>query len=689
VRLVLSLALAAATCRGEQDDGAPRDEKHGAPRHLIVVSIDTLRADALLGEGPRRARTPTLDGVAAGGLAFAGAHAHVPLTLPSHATLLTGRLPPALGLHDNAPFPLRGDVPTLASWLAERGFATDAVVGGQPLARGSGVERGFERFDDVPRRAAAAATFRERDARAVTDAALAAWARDAGGRRRFLFVHYFDPHQPYDPPADCVAGDARDDAARYLGEVTHVDRELARLLAGLRRGGERCLLALLSDHGEGLGDHGERTHGYQLFESTLRVPLLLAELEGDATRPPRGLVAADRGRLVGLVDLLPTLLRELGVAAPEGLDGLALQEPPLADAACYVESLASSLQFGWAQQSGVRGDGATLLRAGAGVPESIDGVDAIAAGESDERLLVDAGAGAPAAERLEAWRAALHRARAGQASAPADAATIAAESLAALGYLGGAADRARHSLAPLDENAALPSPLARRAEIDALLLAVEQLERGDAPGAEAAFTKLLAEDPENRAALFFRGRARVDRRHPQGRDGAVARAAAEDLTSVLAADPSYAGAALLRAKALGLAGEFEAAIASLAQLAEKGESAAVEHLLGALLLERQSAGRANPKHDPERGFACLLRSLELDPAQEGLADSVEKSLRELSRAAAAPSWVALDLARLEAWRRKRPRRRYRKRARRYFASTRFREPVVCARTNDPRTDVLH
>src|SRR5688572_17271077 len=171
--LAAGFVAASASCVSREGDGAG----DAAPRHVVVISIDTLRADCVLGpEGsPRRARTPTLDALARDGLALANAHAHVPLTLPSHANLLTGWLPPALALHDNLPFPLRADVPTLASWLAERGFATDAVIGGQPLARGSGIERGFERYDDPPRGRSGGASFGERDARAVTDQAVAAW----------------------------------------------------------------------------------------------------------------------------------------------------------------------------------------------------------------------------------------------------------------------------------------------------------------------------------------------------------------------------------------------------------------------------------------------------------------------------------------------------------------------------------
>jgi hypothetical protein len=625
-----------------------------------------------------------LDGLVKGGLALTNAHAHVPLTLPSHATLMTGRLPPALELHDNAPFPLRGDVPTLASWLQARGYATDAVIGGQPLARGSGIERGFDEFDDPPRGTAGVTRFGERKAAEVTDHALVAWTRSAGDRPRFLFVHYFDPHQPYEPPPELIAGDPRDPAARYLGEVAYVDRELGRLLTGLRATGERCLLYVGSDHGEGLGDHGESTHGYQVFESTLHVPMVLAEIEGAKTSRPRGLSSADGGRLVGMVDVLPTLMRELGVPAPEGLDGIALQDPPPPHPACYVESLAGSLQLGHAQITGARGEHATLLRAGRDVPATIDGVGAIVVGSDDERTLVDVGGLAPADEVASAWRAALVAAR--TASLPPVTSEPSVAPLFALGYAGGSTDRARHALAPFAENATRVSPLARIGSVERLIGAIESLERHDADGAARGLTALVEAEPENPTALFFRARARLaleDRTH----DGRFAREAAADLAGVLAIDPSYAGAPLLRIKALGSGGDFDAAFATLTALEKAGESAPLHHLRGSLLLAREAGGRRNPLYDAEAGYGHLLRSLELDPSQAGLADDVEAHLRALEKSAAPPPWLAAALARLDQVRRRRD-GRYRGRGSRYPFPNRARIPRRTSTGRSSRHRVL-
>jgi len=633
---------------------------------VVLVSIDTLRFDAVRGDGPMRAATPALDALMKSGRAFDRAHAHVPLTLPSHSTVFTGRLPPQLKLHDNAPFPLRRDVPTLATLLSDHGYATAAVVGGQPLAEGCGLERGFERYDSPPRGRAGAAAFGERDAMSVTDAALGLLKGAAGGRRRFLFVHYFDCHQPYDPPPEFIRGDPTAPIDRYRGEAAYVDHELARFVAALRATSRRWLLVLFSDHGEGLGDHGEETHGYQVFESTVHVPLLFAEIEGEATRPPAGL-AADDDRLVGLCDVFPTTLRCLGLPVPDGTFGTPLQEPA-AHATAYVESLAGHLQFGWAQVTGVRAAQATLVHAGADVPDDLDGLFARkVAGdpESDERLLVPAATSAPDASELSTWRRELAAARA----APGGDVPEGIAKLSAIGYLAGSRDPQRLALLPFDVNAELPSPLGRRDEVKELIAAIQQLDRGEAIAAAATLDRILARDPVQRAALLHRARARLALRSPGG-TGAVA--AGNDLEELLRLDPLYPGARPLLAKAYGLTGRFQDAFATAEQARESEPEAVVERLLGSLhLTPADPAGRANPRADRERGANELLRSLELDPSQSDLALDVERLLAKEARGDPPPAWLAAAQERLRRIQRRRyrpPRSAYSKTVRRFRAS---------------------
>jgi choline-sulfatase len=654
--LVLATAAACGS-RGQLADDAP---------DLLLVSIDTLRYDAVRGGGRMRATTPHLDDLFAKGVAIDDAHAHVPLTLPSHATAFTGCLPPALALHDNAPFPLRRDVPTLATIFSAAGYATAAVIGGQPLAEGCGLERGFERYDSPPRARGGAALFGERDAKAVTDAALKIVADRAGGRRRLLFVHYFDCHQPYDPPREYLSGDPNDPIDRYRGEVAFVDHEFGRLIDALRTGRRRWLVALFADHGEGLGDHGELTHGYQVFESTMHVPLLFVEIEGEAARRPASLAAIDgSGRLAGLCDLFPTVLRCVGLALPEGISGRPLQEPA-ARATSYVESLAASLQFGWAQVTGVRAREATLLHAGAGVPDDLGGVVSIATGGLDERTLVAPGRAAPDEQELASWReewSADRTARVAGGDAPAAARDRA---FVAIGYLAASRDPRRHALRPVEENAALASPLARGEEIRDLLSGVAALERGDARTAALAFDRILARDPDQRAALLHRARARLAL---DDGSGTSSRAATADLERLVGLEPDYPGARLLLAKGYGLEGRFDEAFAAAEQAAGSEPAAEVGRLLGSLHLTRSGRGRENPRYDREKGVNDWIRSVELDPSQVDLASRVDDLLRSLALEQPPPDWLDEAEAR---WRRRRGRRYPLPRAGYLWADRRFR-----------------
>lgn len=649
--LALILAAASTACGG--GGGRESDASDSLPS-LLIVSIDTLRFDAVRGAGRMRATTPRLDELFAQGVAFDDAHAHVPLTLPSHATAFTGLLPPALRLHDNAPLPLRRDVPTLATLLAAAGWATAAVIGGQPLAEGCGLERGFERYDSPPRAHGGAALFGERDAKAVTDAALQLLQDGAGGRRRLLFVHYFDCHQPYDPPRELITGDPSDPIDRYRGEAAFVDRELGRLISALRGGGRRWQVVLFADHGEGLGDHGELTHGYQVYESTMHVPLLFVEIEGRETRKPAALAAAGAsGRLVGLCDVFPTVLRLVGVAIPEGIAGTPLQDSQ-APSTRYVESLAANLQFGWAQVTGVRARDATLIHAGAGVPDDLGALVSLATGRQDERLLLAPGQAAPGDEALASWRSDWAADCAARSAGGNDAASARDQLIRATGYLAGSSDPKRHALLPIEENAKLSSPLARAEEIRDLLAGVAALERGDAPSLTAAalvFDRILAKDPDQRAALLHRARARLKL---EDGSGTSSRAAAADLERLIGLEPDYPGARLLLAKEYGLASRFEDAFAVAEQAAASEPLSEVEWLRGSLHLLRAGRDRReNPRFDRERGVNELIHAVELDPGREALAVRVEDTLRQLAREQPPPEWLDAALTR---WKRRRSRR---------------------------------
>ena len=265
----LGLAVAWWTTREVSFTIAP-----DAERNILLVTIDTLRADAISAYGGR-ASTPHLDALAARGARFTFAHAHAVVTLPSHTSLLTGTYPYEHGVRDNNGYRVKPDAATLASRLKARGFATGAFVGGFPLDQRFGLNAGFDVYDDRIGETGSTVDFAlpERRADAVVSSALA-WTGAQPGKW-FAWVHVFDPHAPYQPPDEFARRYANDP---YSGEVAWTDYALGPLfdrLAGLPR---QTLVIVTADHGESLGDHGELTHGIFAYEPTLRVPLIIGEV---------------------------------------------------------------------------------------------------------------------------------------------------------------------------------------------------------------------------------------------------------------------------------------------------------------------------------------------------------------------------------------------------------------------------
>ena len=329
--------LAAYMLLGLSGVGRVRAE---ATPSILLITLDTTRADSLGCYGNEQATTPNLDRLAAEGLRYLHAIAPAPLTLPSHASLLTGLAPPQHGLRDNGVNRLPETIPTLATVLTERGYATGAVVASLVLDRRFGLARGFDRYDDemaAERRGEYG--YPERDARAVTDAAID-WLTDLADERPFfLWVHYYDPHSPYAAPGS--GGD--DEKSRYAGEVAFVDGEIGRLLAALPERPVPPVVAAVGDHGEALGEHGERTHGIFLYGSILEVPLLLS---GPGVRSGR---VVDEP--VAIRRLAPTLLELAGLPANElgfgePLPGLASRSSRKTSPV-FSESRMPASAYGW------------------------------------------------------------------------------------------------------------------------------------------------------------------------------------------------------------------------------------------------------------------------------------------------------------------------------------------------------
>jgi len=316
--------------------------------NLLVVTLDTTRADRLGVYGNTAIETPVVDGLAHEGVLFADAVTPVPATLPAHSSLMTGLYPPRHGVRANGTFRLEPAQLTLAEILEEHGYRNAAAVSAYVLDSSYGLDQGFETYlDDLSRGIQhAPQTFRERPAELANEA-VSGWLAEHADEPFFLWMHYFDAHAPYLAPEPFRSRYRQDP---YAGEIAYADHQLGRLLAELERHGvrERTLVVVTADHGEGLGEHGEFTHSLLLHDATLRVPLVL---HAPGALPPGRVIE----RQASLVDVLPTVLDLLGIEAPAELDGHSfLGELGPAPRPTYVETLATQTLHGWAPLFGVR-----------------------------------------------------------------------------------------------------------------------------------------------------------------------------------------------------------------------------------------------------------------------------------------------------------------------------------------------
>ena len=340
--------------------------------NIVVVTLDTTRADALGCYGAPDWATPTLDAIARRGVRFEMARAPAPLTLPAHATIFTGLYPFQHGARDNGTFVLKPEVRTLAERLKEAGYATAAVPAAFVVDSSFGLDQGFDQYFDLPQREVAAGgeETSARPGEEVANVALDWLASRKPGNPFFLWVHFFDAHYPYAPPADLLTAhplpaDPKEKGASrkngrhlYQLEMSAVDRALARVLKGLDRlgGADETLLVVVGDHGEGLGEHQEASHGALVHDATLHVPLLVAN--------PRLRVGTTVATPVASVDITPTLLALLGLDGGgtygADLSPLLLPTPPGAAPTpfaptrpIYFETCGTWFTSGWAPLYGV------------------------------------------------------------------------------------------------------------------------------------------------------------------------------------------------------------------------------------------------------------------------------------------------------------------------------------------------
>jgi tetratricopeptide (TPR) repeat protein len=316
----------------------------GPPAPIILISVDTLRADHLPAYGYRKVKTPAIDALAADGVLFEHAVAHSPQTLPSHTAILTGQLPFETGVRDNVGFSLRDTQVTLPSLLRRQAYATGGVVSAFVLRKETGIDRGFDFFDSEMAPAAPDVPMGQVQRSGPESLAVAErWMATLASPRFFLFFHIYEPHTPYTPP------ERFKQYAPYDGEIAFADEVVGQLIEWLKQRGwyDRAAIIFLSDHGEGLGDHGELEHGLFLYTETIHVPLIV-KLPGGRSAGRR--VSAP----VQHIDLVPTVLDWLGVARPSSLKGRSLQPllesgGGMGDTSVYSEAFYGRYHFGWSE----------------------------------------------------------------------------------------------------------------------------------------------------------------------------------------------------------------------------------------------------------------------------------------------------------------------------------------------------
>jgi arylsulfatase A-like enzyme/Flp pilus assembly protein TadD len=321
------------------------------PLNLVVVTIDTLRPDHLHCYGYSKIETPSVDSVAARGVLFENAVTQTPLTPPSHASIFTGLYPTVHHVRDTGGFVLQPSSITLATILQQQGWDTAAFISSAVLKKLFGFNQGFAVYDDEMPKPGNSRDFLEDPERRAGDTIDRAihWLDGRSGKPYFLWVHLYDPHLPYQPPSP-FKEQYKD--RPYDGEIAYADRELGRLFAAVQKKSpaDKTIVAVLSDHGESLGEHGEYSHGVFLYDATLRIAFLMS-----GPGIPTGMRVKQQARTI---DFLPTVLELMGGKAPASVQGVSLTPSftghDVQSAVSYAETLYPKINMGWAELRGIR-----------------------------------------------------------------------------------------------------------------------------------------------------------------------------------------------------------------------------------------------------------------------------------------------------------------------------------------------
>lgn len=549
--LLVPLLVAAGACGDRDHPELPE----GTP--VVVISVDTLRSDRLPAYGYDGVETPAIDALRADGVLYRHAYAHSPLTLPSHASLLTGHLPQVHGVRDNMGYTLDAERhDTLAEILREAGYRTGAAVSTAVLRSTTGLDAGFDLYDDRVRSSGGQrSSIAERPGRETLEVA-AEWLRGAADEPLLLFFHIYEPHTPYAPPEPFAS---RYPSA-YDGEVAQADRIVGELLDELRELGiyDRALILFLSDHGEGLGDHGFDEHGLVLYREAIQVPLIV--------KLPEGRRAGDTvDAAAQLVDVVPTVAGLLGLPAPEGLPGrslFALEGEDAPERGLYAETYYPRIHFGWSHLTSLLRFPHHLIQGPE--PELFDLADD--PGETEDVLRRNRRLYASLRRELEDLPQGFEQ--------PGEVDPETRRRLAALGYVGSAAGG--------DREGPLPDPRSKREVMERLRSAYELYRSGDCARAVPAFQAVLQEEPQLLDAWETVGNCLLQRGRPRRALEAFERA-----FELADGTPAVAFGVARAQLALGRLEEAE----ELARMALEADPTAYD-LLARIALERGDPGRA-------------------------------------------------------------------------------------------------
>ena len=566
---------------------------------VFLITIDTLRADHIHCYGYQNVETPALDGLTKDGIRFTQAFTPSPITNTSHTSILTGLLPSSHGVMDFA-VPLSSAHPTLAELLHRQGYHTAAFIGAVILdskTLAPGLDRGFDFYDNFPEHSHAKSRWGRVERRGMDVVQRAeAWISAHPAGPHFVWVHLYDPHDPYEPPAP-YSRIYKDHL--YDGEIAYADSALANFVAYLKAHGryEHSLVVVVGDHGEGLGDHHEDTHGIFLYDSTTHVPLILKLPKSASGRHEVNVIDAQ----VRTTDILPTVLDLVGAAVPQRLDGESMTpyfagtEQPSRTAFGETDY---PLRFGWAPLRSVRADGVKFIEAPR--PEFYNlRTDAA---ELDNRY-------EPWNSQVQKFRGMLAELRAKTPPSEPSKGVVAQgtiDELKALGYLG-RADVGSATNVP--EPSMLPDPKDKIEEQNLLHSAMMASEDGREGDASASLEKVLQLNPKSPTALRQLGELEL-------KAGDYA-AAAQHLKVALEVRPDDATAAFFEGQALvkthDFAGARDALEASLKMMPGQFQAR--------LLLGRVYFALNNPKAAEDQMEAALLLQPDSVEAQVGLASS--------------------------------------------------------------------